>query len=83
MQKYAQSSQMYYVLKEQKLRGMLHVGEVKFTRGWDFFEIHVPFTSGWKLKISTPGVKWTFWPFCMIFQMFSFYKNTDILLSYN
>ena len=42
------------------LRGMLHVGEVKFTLGWNFnlgwifFEIQVPFTSGRKLKISTP-----------------------------
>ena len=34
---------------------MLHVGEVKFTPGWDFFEIHAPFTSVWKLKLSTPS----------------------------
>ena len=30
-----------------------------------------------------PGVKWIFWPFSKIFFLFSFCKNTDILISYN
>ena len=34
---------------------MLRIGKVKFTPGWVFFEIHVPFTSAWKLEISTRG----------------------------
>ena len=36
-----------------KLENILHVGEVKFTSVWIFFKIRVPFTSSWKLKIST------------------------------
>ena len=34
---------------------MLHIVEMKFTPGWGFFEIHVPFTLCWKLKIFTHG----------------------------
>ena len=58
---------------------MLHVGEVEFTPGSIFlFEIQVPFTSGWKLKISTPG--WNGY-FDVSAWHFSFYKNTDILIT--
>ena len=71
------------------LRGMLHVGEVKFTLGWNFNLGWIFFwdTGTFHLRSKTenfhPKVKWIFWPFCMIFYMFSFYKNTDILISYN
>ena len=46
---------------------------------WDTRTFHL----GLKTKSFHPAVKWMFWPFCMIFEMFSFYKNTDILLNYN
>ena len=71
------------------LRGMLHVGEVKFTPGVkfqprvNFFWDTRTFQLGMKTENVHRGVKWIFWPFCMIFYMFSFYKNADVLISYN
>ena len=60
---------------------MLHVDEVKFTPGGIFFGDTRTFHLGLKTENFHPGVKWIFWPFCMIFYMFSFYKNTDILIT--
>ena len=62
---------------------MLHEGEVKFHPAMTFFWDTRTFHLGLKTESFHPAVKWMFWPFCIIFQMFSFYKNTDILLSYN
>ena len=50
------------------LRGMLHVGEVKFTPRWIFFFWDTStFHLGLKTENFHPRVKWIFWPFCMIF----------------
>ena len=53
---------------------MLHVGEVKFTPGWILFEIQLPFTSGWKLKISTLGWNGYFDLSAWCFTCFHFIK---------
>ena len=74
---------LVHFLIYQYLRGMLHVGEVKFNLGWVFFWDTRAFYLGLKSENFDPRVKWIFWSFCMIFWMFSFYENTDILTSYN
>ena len=62
--------------------GEIHPG-VKFQLGVNFFWDTGTFHLRSKTENFHPKVKWIFWPFCMIFYMFSFYKNTDILISYN
>ena len=62
------------LLFQDVLRSMLHGGEVKFTPRWVFFWDTRTFHLRLKTENFHPGVKWIFWPFCMIFQMFSFSK---------
>ena len=66
----------YLAVKKLKifLRGMLHIGEMKFIAWWIFFEIHVPFTSDWKLKISNQGWNGHFDLSAWYFKCFLFIK---------
>ena len=59
---------------------MLHVDEVKFTPGGFFLDTRT-FYLGLKTENFHSEVKWIFWPFWMIFYMFSFYENTNILIT--
>ena len=65
---------LVHFLIYQYLRGMLHVGEVKFNLGWVFFEIHVPFILVWNLKTSTPGWNGYFDLSAWYFECFHFMK---------
>ena len=65
---------LYLWWRVSRVTGMLHVCKVKFTPGWVFFEIHVPFTSGWKMKISTPRWNRYFDISVWYFECFRFIK---------
>ena len=66
--------------KFYQVRGMLHVGEVKFTPGWIFFEITYlsPWAENWKFP---PRDEIDILTFLHDIYMFWFYKNTDILIT--
>ena len=68
--------QVCFLRHVTRRRGEIHPGVNFF---WDTSTFHL----GLKTEKFHPGVKWIFWSFCMIFYVFSFYENTDILISFN
>ena len=67
---------MWLLQRITRRRSEIHHGVNFF---WDTRTFHLEL----RTENFHPGVKWIFWTFCMIFYMFSIYKNKYILISYN